>query len=282
MSAEPVSTALRQLTLASGQHIEVRAWGEGRPLLLMHGVGGNADAWNMLVPDLIHGRRLLAWNAPGYGGSTPFAVPAPALDDYAGAAVALLDTLGLDQVDVLGHSMGGLIAARLASLAPLRVARLVLADCSSGHLSYDARKRNETLSTRLSQDANDPWVYARARAPKLLSAFASPVLVEQASAMLARLRQPGFGQAANMVAHSDVFGFSGQIATPTVVICGTEDDITPEPLNQRIAQAIPGAQYRAIKGAGHWSFLEKPRDFAQAVNAHLDVVASLPSNHHRG
>jgi len=282
MSSEPASAALRRLTLASGHNIEVRDQGKGAPLLLMHGVGGSAHAWDILFPVLGQGRRLLAWNAPGYGGSTPFAMPAPALDDYVGAAVALLDALGLARVDVLGHSMGGLIAARLASLAPQRVARLVLADCSSGHLGYDAQKRNQILSTRLSQDANDPWVYARARAPKLLSALASPVLVEQASAMLARLRQPGFGQAANMVAHSDVFDFAGRIAAPTVVICGTEDGITPESLNQRIAQAIPGARYRAIEGAGHWSFLEKPGDFAQAVDAHLGAGASLSSNHHRG
>ncbi|QHE87339.1 alpha/beta fold hydrolase [Hydrogenophaga sp. BPS33] len=270
MSVETAAPVLRRVGLSRGGDVEVRDEGTGEPLLLMHGVGGGTDAWDIVFSALGQGRRLLAWNAPGYGGSTPFAVPDPTLDDYARAALDLLDALGLERANVLGHSMGGLIAARLASLWPRRVARLVLADCSSGHLGYDEQKRSQILSTRLTQDASDPWVYARARAPKLLSASASPELLEHASAMLARLRQPGFGQAARMVAGSDLFAFAGQIEAPTAVICGTEDGVTPEPLNQRIAQAIPGAKYRAIEGAGHWSFLEKPVQFAQAVEAHLN------------
>jgi pimeloyl-ACP methyl ester carboxylesterase len=244
--------------------------GEGRPLLLLHGVGGNAEAWGDLqLSALAPGRQLIAWNAPGYGSSSPFAASHPEVDDYAGAALALIDTLELDRVDVLGHSMGGLIAARLATLAPERVRRLVLADCSSGHRGYDADKRQAILSMRLAQDNTDPWVYARARAPKLLSPQADAALVDRACAMLARLRQPGFGQASQMVAGSDLFAFAASIAAPTAVICGTEDGITPEALNQRIAQAIPGATYQSIAGAGHWSFVERPARFAELVNAHL-------------
>ncbi|MDO9435188.1 alpha/beta fold hydrolase [Hydrogenophaga sp.] len=269
MSVESTLEGLRWLAWGDGAQLEVRDEGHGAPLLLLHGVGGCADAWDIQRPLLATGRRLIAWNAPGYAGSSVFAAENPVLDDYAAAVMSVLDALELDQVDVLGHSMGGLIAARFAALAPERVRRLLLADCSSGHRGYDVHQRSQILATRLTQDASDPWVYARARAPKLLSTAATPSQVEEASAMLARLRQPGFGQAARMVSSSDLFEFASEIKASTLVICGSEDGITSPALNQQIADAIPGALYASIDGAGHWSFLERPVQFAQLVHQHL-------------
>lgn len=270
MSADVAHPDLRCIQLATGGQIEVRVHGSGRPLVLMHGVGGNANAWgDFQFEALGAARQLIAWSAPGYGASTPLPGQDPSVDDYAGAALALLDAMGLDQVDLLGHSMGGLVAARLATLAPARVGRLVLADCSSGHKGYDAHKRESILATRLTQDDTDPWAYARARAPKLMAPGASPALIELAASQLAKLRQPGFGQASRMVAQSDLFAFAGDIRASTAVLCGTEDGVTSPELNQRIARAIAGAAYHPIEAAGHWSFLEQPREFARLVNAHL-------------
>lgn len=243
--------------------------GSGAALLMLHGVGGNAQAWAPVMPMLAAQCRAIAWNAPGYGGSTPFPASVPVVEDYAAAALRLLDALGLERVDVLGHSMGGLIAAKLASIAPHRVARLVLADCSSGHRGYDERKRAQILATRMSQDTSDPEAYARTRAPRLLSANARPEQLALAIGMLSRLEQPGFSQGARMVSDADIFAFASQVGADTAVLCGTEDGITPEALNRRIAQAIAGASYWPIEGAGHWSFLEQPEAFAHLVLGHL-------------
>lgn len=270
MSAEADAFALRSFALANGARIDARVSGEGAPLFLLHGVGGCSDAWVSLRKALQANRRLIAWNAPGYGESTLLPGDEPTVDDYAHAALRLLDAMRIARTDIVGHSMGGLIAARLASIAPDRVGRLVLADCSSGHKSYDEAKRKEILATRLSQDTSDPWAYARARAPKLLSASADSAVIEQACTILARLRQPGFGRAARMVATSDLFSFASGIRASTRVICGTEDQVTAEALNRRIAEAISGADYHSIEGAGHWSFLERPARFAALVTSHLD------------
>ena len=93
----------------------------------------------------------------------------------------------------------------------------------------------------------------------------APEHVERAVAILSQLRQPGFGQATRMIADADLFEHAPRIAAPTRVLCGTQDKVTPEALNRRIAAAIAGAQYVPIEGAGHWSFLEQPDAFQRAV-----------------
>ena len=105
---------------ARGTRIRYFAGGDGPPLLLLHGFGG--AAWNFaeLVP-LLAGRRLLIPDLPGHGASAP--LPAPSLSGFADAVAGLLD----GPADVLGHSMGGVVALRLAERHPSLVRRLVLA-----------------------------------------------------------------------------------------------------------------------------------------------------------
>jgi 3-oxoadipate enol-lactonase len=94
--------------------------GEGPPLLLVHGFGGAAWNFSELAP-LLPGKRLIIPDLPGHGGSSP--LPAPTLAGFADVLAQLLD----GPVDVLGHSLGGVVALRLAERHPSLVRRLVLA-----------------------------------------------------------------------------------------------------------------------------------------------------------
>ena len=99
--------------------------GEGPPLLLVHGYGGAAWNWAELAPRLT-GRRLLVPDLPGHGASG--ALPAaPTLAGFADALGAVCDAEGLAEVDVVGHSLGGVVGLRLAERRPELVRRLVLA-----------------------------------------------------------------------------------------------------------------------------------------------------------
>ena len=91
--------------------------GEGEPLVLVHGLGGAASNWLALAPLLLPGRRLLVPELPGHGGSEPLPA-APNLNAYADRLAALAEREGFFPAAVVGHSLGGAIALRLAIRRP--------------------------------------------------------------------------------------------------------------------------------------------------------------------
>lgn len=100
--------------------------GDGTPLLLLHGAPETSSCWRDLLPRLAAGRRVLAPDLPGLGGSTypgPYDVPSLVTQ-----VAALLEAEGLGPVDVVGHDWGGVIALGLAGLRPDLVRRLVVAN----------------------------------------------------------------------------------------------------------------------------------------------------------
>lgn len=239
---------------------------EGKCLFLLHGIGGNADAWTKQYATLGKRFRVVGWDAPGYGTSFDFKAESPPLEDYADAFIATLDALEVDQATVLGHSFGGLIAACAAARNPERIERLVLTACSSGHATYEEARRQSILRTRLDAfSTGGTSTYARSRVKTLLSVDPSPAVVEEAVRVMSQIRQPGFPQATRMVSASDIFPYLPKLSMPTRVICGTADQVTPTALNKKIADTIPGAGFVTLEGAGHWLFLEFPQEFDKAV-----------------
>jgi pimeloyl-ACP methyl ester carboxylesterase len=118
-----------------GTRLRYYVGGEGEPLVLVHGLGGSAANWIALVPLLLPGRRLLVPELPGHGGSEPLPA-ASSLNAYADRIALLLEREGLGPAAVVGHSLGGAIALRLAIRRPELVDALVLAGAagiSSGH-----------------------------------------------------------------------------------------------------------------------------------------------------
>jgi pimeloyl-ACP methyl ester carboxylesterase len=100
--------------------------GEGPPLLLVHGLGGAASNWVALAPLLAHRFRVLVPDLPGHGGSTPLAA-ATTFDPYADRLARLAEHELIERVAVVGHSLGALVALRLAVGRPEHVSALVLA-----------------------------------------------------------------------------------------------------------------------------------------------------------
>lgn len=252
--------------------VSVRRSGTAGPaLFLLHGIGGNADAWRAQYAAFGERFRVTGWDAPGYGASFDFSAESPGVEDYAGAFIALMDAMGVERAHVVGHSLGGLVAACVAANHPERVDRLVLTACSSGHATYDEARRQQVLRTRLEAFASgDVRDYARARVANLLSPSAPAEVVEEAVRVMAQIRQPGFPQATRMVSASDIFPYLARIGAPTRVVSGSGDGVTPPELNRKIAAAVKGAGYVGVEGAGHWLLVEHPGPFNAAVLEFLD------------
>lgn len=247
--------------------------GEGGPVLLLHGVGGNAGAWARQF-EALGTHHLIAWDAPGYGDSENLRESSPRPEDYAAACLALLDALDVPQATLLGHSFGGLVAACVAAQYPQRVSRLLLTACSSGHATYESARRDRLLRERIEAFASNApaqvAAYARARVRNLLSADVPAEVFEEAVQVMSQLRREGFHQANRMISAADIFRYLPAIAASTRVLCGTADRVTPIELNEKIAAAIAGADLVRIEHAGHWLFLEHAHEFNSAVNDFIE------------
>jgi (E)-2-((N-methylformamido)methylene)succinate hydrolase len=115
-------TRLRSSTRRGAAYVDV---GEGEPVVLVHGVGLRLEAWEPQTESLAETHRVIAVDLPGHGASSPI-VQGSGLAEFVNWLVAVLDDLGLDSVNIAGHSMGALIAGGCAVSAPKRVRRVAL------------------------------------------------------------------------------------------------------------------------------------------------------------
>ena len=245
--------------------------GAGPPLVLLHGIGSSAESWRDQLTGLGDFRHVLAWDAPGYGASTPLDRARPSPVDYAERLALLLDSLELECIALAGHSLGALIAGAFAASRPGRVERLILADAARGHGADPTAPLPTSAQSRLDDlAALGPAEFARRRAPRLLSAAATPSHLSRVRETMARIPPAGYRQAVAMLAQADIYAHAGALVSPTLVLCGSEDTVTPPDSNRSLAAAIANARYVELPGAGHASYVEQPAAFNAAVRAFLD------------
>ena len=96
----------------------------------MHGIGGNSRSWQEQFKGLTSEYRVIAWDAPGYGNS---ALRNSTLADYVATATGLLAALNVEHANILGHSMGGVIAQGMAGSEGVEVDKLILSSTFMGH-----------------------------------------------------------------------------------------------------------------------------------------------------
>ncbi len=236
------------------------------PLLLcLHGIGSCADAFVSQRPLAERcGRRLVAWDAPGYRHSAD-PEEEPGIDGWADAAAELIRRLGRSAADVLGVSWGGVTATRLAIRHPELVRSLILADSSVGAGTNPeqaaAMRARASALTAVGIEA-----FSIDRAPKLVNAAAPEELVADVARLMSdSVRMPSYQWAANSMAEADHRDDLPAIACPTLVIVGDEDEVTGPAAAARLADGIPGAELVTIVGAGHLANQERPAEFNDAV-----------------
>jgi pimeloyl-ACP methyl ester carboxylesterase len=248
--------------------------GEGPLLLLLHGIGSGARSWNGQLLGLSDIRRVIAWNAPGYDVSAPLEEEAPPVQRYAEAIRALLDALSVDCCDVVGHSLGALMAARFACAFPQYVRTLTLAGCAIGHARYDRAERERLLSSRIG-DVEELGVrgMAEKRGPRLVSASASEEMRRQVVETMASVHSHGYAQASRMLSQGDMLGdlqlISGDM--PVQFIYGSADVITPPEVNLKAAAMRPHAPVHVIEGAGHALYVERAEEFNGLVRRYMEA-----------
>lgn len=238
--------------------------GSGPALVLLHGIGSAARSFDQQIADLSRRYRVVAWDAPGYGGSTSLTPAHPTANDYAAALATFLDSLAIPACHLLGHSLGCLMAARFAVLHPERIRSLTLCSIAAGHAALPADERQKLLDQRLGDIAAlGPRGMAEKRAPRLLGPASPPSALQRVIDTMASLQPEGYGQAARMLSTGDIEADVRQFppSLPGQIIYGDGDVITPPARNQKIAALWPSAAVHVIAGAGHALYLEQPERF---------------------
>jgi pimeloyl-ACP methyl ester carboxylesterase len=257
-----------------GTRLRYLVAGEGDPLLLVHGLGGAAANWLALAPLLLAGRQLLLPELPGHGGSA--ALPAaPSLNAYADRLGLLLEHEGLASAGVVGHSLGGAIALRLAIRRSDAVSALVLAG-AAGISSGTRNARYALTITSIVKPgrrlAPHRQRIARSNALKRVvfgrwGASDPPALREElAEAFLSGpARHTDTVSAAKALVRDDPRPDLDRVGCPSLVLWGARDNQLPVEDAFDYARRLR-ARLRMIADCGHLLIGERPDACADAID----------------
>jgi len=237
------------------------------PLVLLHGIGSGAASWVQQLEVLGTARRVIAWDAPGYGESTPVESASPQAREYANALEQWLDALGIERCVLVGHSLGAIIAGSFAASCAERVAGLLLVSPTAGYGAASEDVRASKRDSRLAMLAElGPQGLAATRSANMLSPHADPASRDWVRWNMSRIVPHGYAQATHLLANadlaSDVANYTGRIA----VAVGADDAITPPSSCERIALAAH-TRLQIIPRAGHAGYIEASEAYTALIDA---------------
>jgi pimeloyl-ACP methyl ester carboxylesterase len=273
MATAPSLPALAKASVSlQGRRLDIayREAGDpaGPPVVCLHGIGSNSKGFRFQFGGL-PGCRVIAWDAPGYGGSARLPGESPPVEQYAAALAALLDSLSVGTCYLLGSSLGCLIGGIFAARYPERVRGAVFLSPAPGIAGAPADFREQHTRGRIEAITKlGPRGLAEERGRALLGPGASDEAVACAKEVLSELDIEGYAQACRMLSTSNLFQSLSRIRAETLVVAGTLDDITPpDKCAIPIEAGLPNARYLEISAGGHLLKLECPGEVNAIVNS---------------
>jgi len=245
--------------------------GEGKTIVLIHGFAGSKLYWEKVLPELSVNNRVIAIDLPGHGDST-MGLENYSIEDMAVLIKELLDKLGLEDVTMFGHSLGGYITLAFAERYPQYLNGFSLVHSTANPDSEEAKAGRETNAKKVLEEGMDSFIHGLSQ--KLFSPANAEVNAQDikttvkigmatsikgvVSALLAMRDRPD----RNYVLEAS--------EVPVLLIAGEQDQIIPSDKTFTINK--PNIQQVLIKGAGHMSMYEQP---AELVRAMEDFLAKI-------
>ncbi|MBV9695516.1 MAG: alpha/beta hydrolase [Gammaproteobacteria bacterium] len=272
LSLDEFERARRSQAIANGERVSYVPLGaaHGVPVLLIHGYTDNARDWVPLVPYLDPQRRLLLVELRGHGHSS-----APECCytryDFAYDLKLFLDALHIERADLVGHSLGSIVAQALAEEWPQRTRRVVLISSTGGPLPGAAPEPRFDYATPIRQlrEPIDP------DSPFMLEWWGSPGAVDAEFLRRQRLDSARIPLRVWLAVLDQGLGLAGlqdglaRLKAPVLLIWGSKDPIMVESDRASLRRALPGAQVKIFEGRGHNPFWEDPPASAEVINAFL-------------
>lgn len=256
--------------------------GSGRPVVLLHALGEDASQWSAVVHALAPRYRLYALDLPGFAyGDRP---PRYTAAWFASFVAAFLEEVAREEAAVVGNSLGGLVALKLAFTERDRVAALVLV--ASVGLGVEVSPLLQLPTIPFLGEVGRLWTQnplgmAHLLVSRSVLLFGDPRqvplhwIVQQATLV----RRPGFvdGVLAALRAHVDLRGQNDVVVDelprldlPTLVVWGDRDRVIPVAHARRAAERLPQASLTVLAGCGHLPSVEQPRSFTEALQDFLE------------
>lgn len=243
---------------------------DGPPLLMLHGSGPGVTAaanWRAVIPALAVTRRVIAPDQLGFGGTATGEQRVYGRVPWTQHALDLLDTLDATQVDVIGNSMGGAIALSLATARPAAVRRLVLMGSMGVAMPlpqgldgvWRYRPSTEEMRRVIGLFAYDPALITDDLVELRYQASTAPLVAASWEAMFPTPRQRWV----------DDLALSGAelcaITTPVLMVHGRDDQVVPWSSSAALLELLPNARLHVLGGCGHWTMIERRKDFLSVV-----------------
>lgn len=236
--------------------------GRGPTVLMLHGIGGGHLAFAPQVESLASaGYRAVAWDMPGYGHSAP--IEPYTFKGLAQSCVQLIESLKVDSVILVGHSMGGMVAQEVVARRPELVSRLVLCGTSPAFGKPDGDWQREFIAQRTAPlDAGKTMPeLAETLVPQMVGPGSLPEGVRLATHCMGLVPAATYRRALECIVTFDRRASLGNIHVPTLLLAGEHDRNAPPAVMKKMAEAIAGSTYYEMKGIGHLQNLEAPDEF---------------------
>jgi 2-hydroxymuconate-semialdehyde hydrolase len=246
------------------------------PVLLLHGSGPGVTAaanWRPVIPALSADRRVLAPDQLGFGGTASNGEPRRyGREAWTAHAVALLDTLGIEQADVIGNSMGGAIALSMALARPGLVRRIVLMGSMGVAMAlppgldavWGYTPGRDQMREVIGLFAHDRGLITDDLIELRYQASLDPAVRDSWAAMFPVPRQRWV----------DDLALSGAelaaITHPVLLVHGRDDRVVPwRASSAQLIDLLPDGKLHVLSGCGHWTMIEKTAEFLAVVQPHL-------------
>lgn len=262
--AAPFAGAAAQPTgrvVVGDETVAYDACGAGPVLVLLHSLGTSRELWSSLAARWATRFRVIALDARGHGASTNHGGYLP--DAVAADVLGALASLGVERFALVGISMGGLTAVRVAAAAGPRVTSLVLASSYASMAGPRAEQRIAAVGQML---ARMPMAgFARAYVEQTLAPGTPWHERERVARQVAALSADTYLQTLSAIGRDDVAPFLPQVVARTLVLEAETDASVPKEASRRLAAGIAGAVVAEVPGARHLACCDAPDAFAQAV-----------------
>lgn len=236
------------------------------PLVLLHGIGSGSASWVQQLEVLGETRRVLAWDAPGYGGSTPVEADSPVASDYATVLKEWLAALGIARCVLVGHSLGAIIAGAFAVTNPQGVAGLLLLSPAGGYGASPAQVRETKRDQRLAMiEELGPQGLAEKRSANMVSANAGDEARAWVRWNMSRVIPHGYAQATHLLANADLAADLARYRGRLSIAVGADDAITPPEACERLALAA-ATKLQVVPRAGHAGYIEAPAAYTAIID----------------